>query len=59
MKKKAPGRKLVLSRETLTALDPSLMAAAGGGSGNTCVTCTSMTSAASACHARDTTPLCE
>lgn len=58
MKKNGPVKKLVLSRETLTALDPSLSALAAGGSGNSCFTCTSLTSANSACHAQDTTPLC-
>jgi len=58
MKKMAPGKKLVLSRETLTTLDPSLSSRVAGGSGNSCFTCTSLTSANSACHAQDTTPLC-
>jgi hypothetical protein len=58
MKKNGPAKKLVLSRETLTALDPDLSSVVGGVSGNTCFTCTSRTSANSACHAQDTTPLC-
>jgi hypothetical protein len=59
MKKQGLGKKLILSRETLTALDPNLMAQAGGYSGNTCVTCTSRTSAVSVCRPGDTNPLCE
>ena len=58
MKKNGSAKKLVLSRETLTALDPDLRSVMGGISGITCVTCTSRTSANSVCHAQDTTPLC-
>lgn len=56
MKKMGSGKKLVLSRETLTALDPSLIARAAGASANT-HTCTSMTSDVSVCYG-GTNPLC-
>ena len=59
MKKLGPGKKLLLSRETLMTLDPNLIAKAGGYSGNTCVTCTSRTSAVSVCRPGDTNPLCQ
>ena len=54
MKKMAPGKKLVLSRETLTTLDPNRIAVAGGVS----YTCTSMTSDVSVCYG-GTNPLCQ
>ena len=57
MKKNGSAKKLVLSRETLAALDPNLIRAAGA-SGTT-HTCTSMTSAISVCRPTDTNPLCE
>ena len=57
MKKNGPVKKLVLSRETLTALDPSLSALAAGGSATT-HTCTSHDSAISVCRPTDTNPLC-
>ena len=58
--KKAQGKvhKLVLARETLRTLDVELSQVAGGTT-ISCYTCTSLTSANSACHAQDTTPLCE